>query len=151
MDLAELFNESPFMQLLGMEVTVAEGGHAEGRLPMDEQLYSSNFGSVLHGGGTYALADTVGGAAVVSLAEAVCPTVNMRIDYLSPVTDDIHAEAEVIRDGSSIAVAHVEVHDSSETRVATAQGTYKTDGQGNATPWSGDAADGSGGGSDGGS
>ncbi len=136
MDLAALFNETPFMELLGIEVTEIGDGHAEGRLPYGEQLRSSNYGEVVHGGATYALADTVGGAAVVSLAQDVCPTVDMRMDYLAPVTEDITASAEVIRYGSSLAVAHVDVHDSEGTRVATAQGTYKTGGQGTDTPWS---------------
>ena len=141
MDVAALFTAPPFMKLLGIEVTTVADGHAEGRLPYNEQLCSSSYGEVVHGGATYALADTVGGAAVFSLSQDVCPTVDMRIDYLAPVTGDITASAEVIRYGSSLAVAHVDVHDSEQTRVATAQGTYKTGGQGTDTPWSSELAD----------
>ena len=138
MDLAELFNETPFQELLGIEVTEIGNGEARGQLSYDERLRSSAYGEVIHGGGTYALADTVGGAAVISLSQNISPTVDMRIDYLSPATTDLTAHAEVIRFGSSLAVAHVDVYDSEETRIATAQGTYKTGGQGGTTPWHGD-------------
>lgn len=135
MDLADLFNETPFMELLGIEVTHVEPGYAEGELPFGDHLRPSNYGKVVHGGATYALADTVGGAAVVAQSEDVCPTVDMRIDYLAPVTDDLFATAEVIRYGSNLAVSHVDLHDPDDNRVATAQGTYKTGGQGAANPW----------------
>ena len=135
MSLSELFNQMPFAKLLGIEVTEAADGHAEGRLPFGDELRSNPHGSVAHGGATYALADTIGGAAVVSLAEDVSPTVDMRIDYLAPAETDLYATAEVIREGSSLSMVRVEVEDEDGTQVATAQGTYKTGGQGDGTPW----------------
>lgn len=140
MDLVELFNRTPFVEHLGIELTEAEDGYAEGRLPFSDEMRSNNFGSVAHGGATYALADTVGGAAAISLAGDVTPTVDMRIDYLAPATSDLTATAEVIRFGSSLAMVQVDIHDEDGERVATAQGTYKTGGQGDATPWKGDEA-----------
>jgi len=135
MDLAALFNDIPFARLLGIEVETVEEGHVEARLPFDEDLRSNPAGEVVHGGATYALADTAGGAAVISLSGAVSPTVDMRIDYLAPVTTDIVAEAEVVRSGDHLAMTRVEVHDAEGTHVATAHGTYKTGGQGEETPW----------------
>jgi uncharacterized protein (TIGR00369 family) len=139
MELTELFNQMPFVEHLGIEVTEAGSGYAEARLPFSEELRSHHSGAVAHGGATYALADTVGGAAVISIVGDVTPTVDMRIEYLSPATTDLVATAEVIRNGSSLAIAHVEVHDAEGTRVATAQGTYKASGQGEETPWGPDA------------
>jgi uncharacterized protein (TIGR00369 family) len=135
MELEDLINSMPFAELLGIEVTEVGDGHARGHLPVTDDLRSSNEGAVVHGGATYALADTVGGAAVISLSRDVSPTVDMRIDYLAPVTGDIHATGEVIRYGSNLAMVHVHLHDEDGTRVATAQGTYKTAGQGDGTPW----------------
>jgi uncharacterized protein (TIGR00369 family) len=135
MELTELFNQTPFVEHLGIEVLEASDGTAEARLPFSDELRSNNHGSVAHGGATYALADTAGGAAVISLAEDVSPTVDMRIDYLAPATSDLYATAEVIRYGSNLAMAHIEIEDESGERVATAQGTYKTGGQGEDTPW----------------
>ena len=141
MELTELFNQTPFVEHLGIELTEASEGHAEGRLPFSDEIRSNNRGAVAHGGATYALADTVGGAAAISLARDVTPTVDMRIDYLAPATSDLHATAEVIRFGSSLAMVQVDIHDAEGKRVATAQGTYKTGGQGESTPWMDEVSD----------
>jgi len=125
----------PFAELLGIEVIEVTDGYARAHLPVDDHLRSSSEGDVVHGGATYALADTAGGAAVVSLSRDISPTVDMRIDYLAPVTDDIYATADVIRYGSNLSMVQVQIHDEDDTRVATAQGTYKTGGQGDGTPW----------------
>lgn len=135
MELTELFNQTPFVEHLGIEITEASDGYAEARLPFSDEIRSDSHGSVAHGGATYALADSVGGAAVISHTEAVSPTIDMRIDYLAPATSDLTATAEVIRFGSSVAMVRVEVFDEADERVATAQGTYKTGGQGETTPW----------------
>lgn len=135
MDLTDIFNDAPFARTFGIEVTDVGDGHATVHLPYNEDLRSTNYGSVMHGGATYALADTAGGAAVVSLSRDVSPTVDMRIDYLAPATTALRATGEVIRYGSNLAVAHVNVHDEEGTRVATAQGTYKTGGGSDASPW----------------
>jgi uncharacterized protein (TIGR00369 family) len=135
MELTELFNQTPFVQHLGIEITEAEDGYAKAQLPFSDEIRSDSSGSVAHGGATYALADSVGGAAVISLTEDVCPTIDMRIDYLAPATSDLTATAEVIRLGSSVAMVRVEISDETDERVATAQGTYKTGGQGESTPW----------------
>ena len=135
MELTELFNQTPFVEHLGIEITEASDGYAEARLPFSDEIRSDSSGSVAHGGATYTLADSVGGAAVISLTEAVSPTIDMRIDYLAPATSDLTATAEVIRFGSSVAMVRVEVFDEADERVATAQGTYKTGGQGETTPW----------------
>lgn len=135
MELAALFNDMPFAKLLGIRVTEVDEGYAEAELPFNDDLRSHTWGSVAHGAATYALADTVAGAAVISLSQDVSPTVDMRIDYLAPATSDLTAQAEVIRFGSSLAMTYVEVFDADDTRIATAQGTYKTGGQGKQTPW----------------
>jgi len=135
--ITELFNQMPYAKLLGIEVTDTGEGYAEGVLPFTDELRSNPHGSVAHGGATYALADTLGGAAVISLTEDVSPTIDMRIDYLAPVKTDIYATAEVIRHGSSVAMARIEIEDDDGDRVATAQGTYKTGGQGKETDWDG--------------
>ncbi|QSG07192.1 PaaI family thioesterase [Halapricum desulfuricans] len=126
MDPVELFNEMPFARLLGIELTAAADGHAEGRLHVTDDHTTNPETGVVHGGATFALADSVADAAVVSLAGELVPTVDMRIDYLAPVTTDVYAVADVLRDGGSLAVAEVELFDESETHVATAHGAYKT-------------------------
>jgi uncharacterized protein (TIGR00369 family) len=118
-----------------MEVTVVEDGHAEGRLPLRDEHSSNPAQQIAHGGVTYSLVDTVGGAAVVSLSGTISPTVDMRIDYLAPATADMRAEADVVRMGGSVAVVNVEVYDADDHHVATARGTYKTSGETDGSPW----------------
>ncbi|MFB6194501.1 MAG: PaaI family thioesterase, partial [Halobaculum sp.] len=92
-------------------------------------------GPVAHGGVPYALADTAGGAAVISLHHRPTPTVDMRIDYHAPATADLRAEAEVIRDGKSVASTDVRVETVEGTHVASARGVFKTGGGEDGGAW----------------
>lgn len=128
----------PFAEHLGIEVEHAADGEAVARLSLEPHHSSNHDTAVAHGGVTSALADTVGAAAVMSKSDAVTPTIDMRIDYLAPATDDIRAEAEVLRVGDSLGVARVELYaeDSEDTHVATAHCTYKTDTESaDKSPW----------------
>jgi uncharacterized protein (TIGR00369 family) len=129
----------PFAELLDMELVEVGDGRAVGRMPITSDHSSNTETLIAHGGATYSLADTVGGAAVISMTDQATPTVDMRIDYLAPVTSDLRAEAEVVRFGGSLALARVEVYDDDGTHVATAHGTYKTGGSNEGTPWDGEA------------
>ncbi|MBV0902192.1 PaaI family thioesterase [Haloarcula salina] len=135
MGLQTLFNDIPFVERLGMEITTVDDGHAAGTLSLERSHSSNPESLVAHGGVTYSLVDTVGGAAVVSLSGSISPTVDMRIDYLAPATADLRAEAEVVRNGGSVAVVDVEVYDDDGHHVASARGTYKTGGDGDGSPW----------------
>ena len=135
MDIETVFDGMPFTELLGIEVTAAADGHAEGTLELTEDHSSVPGRTVAHGGVAYALADTVGGAAVISLHQRATPTVDMRIDYLAPATEDLVAEADVVRNGSGVAVAEVTVRDVTGTHVADARGVYKTGGGAEENTW----------------
>jgi uncharacterized protein (TIGR00369 family) len=126
MDVESFFEEMPFADLLGVEVTAVDGGHAEGRVEMREELSWNPDCEMAHGGVTFTLADTVGGAALVSLVDQPVPTVDMRIDYLEAGTGDLRAEADVVRCGSDVGVVDVEVRAEDGTAVADARGVYKT-------------------------
>lgn len=134
-ELTEILRHMPFVKFLGIDVTTADDGYAEGKIEMREELSSVPGGTVAHGGVTYSLADTVGGAAVISLLHQPTPTIDMRMDYLSPATEDLYAEATVVREGGSVAVVNTDVHDAVDTHVATARGVYKTGGDDRDTPW----------------
>lgn len=135
MDITEAMEYIPFAQLLGIEITEAEDGHAAGELELTTDLSSNPGHLIAHGGVAYALADTVGGAAVVSLNYTVTPTIDMRIDYLNPATSDLHAEADVLRNGESAAVADIDVFDDEGTAIAAARGVYKTGDHQGPSPW----------------
>jgi uncharacterized protein (TIGR00369 family) len=126
MDIEAFFEEMPFADLLGIEVTEAADGHAEGRVSVTEDLSWHTEEVKAHGGVTFTLADTVGGAALVSEVDQPVPTVDMRIDYLAVGSGDLHAEADVVRCGSDVGVVDVEVYDEESEQVADARGVYKT-------------------------
>ena len=126
MDVESFFEEMPFADLLGVEVTEVEDGHAEGELEMREDLSWNADHMMAHGGVTFTLADTVGGAALVSLFDQPVPTIDMRIDYLEAGTGDLRAEADVVRCGDDVGVVDVEVYAVDDTQVADARGVYKT-------------------------
>jgi uncharacterized protein (TIGR00369 family) len=135
-DPADLFERIPFAADLGIELERAADGRAEGRLELAERHTSNERTGVVHGGVTYSLADTVGGAAVYSVVGASTPTVDMRIDYLAPATgEELHAVAETLRVGSALATVDVTVTDGSDTAVAECRGVYKTGGGDGESAW----------------
>ncbi len=126
MEIESFFEEMPFADLLGVEVTEADDGHAEGWIEMREELSWNTDRVMAHGGVTFTLADTVGGAALVSIVDQPVPTIDMRIDYLSAGTGDLYAEADVVRCGSDVGVVDVDVFADDDTHLADARGVYKT-------------------------
>ncbi len=126
MDIESFFEEMPFADLLGVEVTEAADGHAEGRLEMRPELSWHSERLMAHGGVTFTLADTVGGAALVSLVDQPVPTIDMRIDYLEVGSGDLRAEADVVRCGEDVGVVDVDVFAEDGTLVADSRGVYKT-------------------------
>ena len=126
MDIEAFFEGMPFADLLGIEVTEATAGHAEGHLEMREELSWNEEQVMAHGGVTFTLADTVGGAALVSLVDQPVPTIDMRIDYLEAGTGDLRAEADVVREGGAVGTVDVSVYDEEENRIAEIRGVYKT-------------------------
>lgn len=142
MDIPEVFDRMPFNDHLGIELLTAEDGHAVGELELSEVHSSNPNRLVAHGGVAYALADTVGGAAVISTNFDVTPTIDMRIDYLSPATGGtLRATADVVRDGGSVAAVEVTVTDDEGTEIAAARGTYKTGDGGSGSAWRGENAE----------
>lgn len=135
MSLEEIMTAMPFAEHLAIEVTEADDGYATATLDLSAFHSSVPGRTIAHGGVAYALADTTAGAAVISLHYTATPTIDMRMDYLAPATTDLVAEAEVVRDGGSVAVADVTIEDTEGTTVATARGTFKTSGAATQTAW----------------
>jgi uncharacterized protein (TIGR00369 family) len=126
MDIEAFFENMPFADLLGVEVTEATDGHAEGSVEMRPELSWNDDRVMAHGGVTFTLADTVGGAALVSLVDQPVPTIDMRIDYLEAGNGDLRATADVVRMGGDVGVVDVDVYAADDAHVADARGVYKT-------------------------
>ncbi|MDR9380430.1 MAG: PaaI family thioesterase [Natronomonas sp.] len=125
----EFINGMPMTEFLGMEITEADDGHAKARLPFREELtFDTGRFVTMHGAASFALADNVGAAAVMSHFEETRPafTIDLRIDYLAAATSDLFGEAEVLRFGGSVAVADIVVEDEDGEAVAVARGSYRT-------------------------
>ena len=126
---AEFVNAMPATQHFGMEITDASDGAATGRLPFREALcFARDDRPVMHGAATFALADNVGAAAVISLLDEPRPavTIDIRIDYLGPAATALVATADVRRFGRSVSVADIDVEDDSGDPVAIARGAYRS-------------------------
>ena len=121
--------KAPFNQLLGIEMTHLEEGHAELTIPFREQLVGDPIRPALHGGVLSALIDVCGGSAVWTLIgpNDRVSTIDLRVDYLRPAPlEDIRAVADVIRVGNRVGVATVRVFavQSPDLVLAEGKGVY---------------------------
>ena len=100
--------DNPFSQYIGMEVLEVREGYALGRIHFEDR--HKNIYGGMHGGCSYALADTIGGIAALTYGYYVT-TVNSSMNYLSPIkdTENVYCEAQVIRHGKRISVFGVRV------------------------------------------
>lgn len=112
-----------FIQLLDMNITEISDGYCKGEMPVKPE-YLNPLGTV-HGGCTFALADTIGGSAALTHGGSVV-TVDSTIHYLAPAcdTEKLIAEAKEIKYGTKIAVYEVNVYKTDGTMVATSMQSY---------------------------
>ncbi|MGQ0792469.1 MAG: PaaI family thioesterase [Deltaproteobacteria bacterium] len=119
------FPNPPFWDLLGIEVTEMNDGRATLTMPFDRKI-TQPYG-IVHGGALFTLADSAAAVALVSLVdlhEKRFLTVEMKINYLAPVSGGIiEARARVIKLGRTISPVDVEVF-AGEILVAKAISTY---------------------------
>ncbi|EKP0262963.1 thioesterase family protein [Aeromonas sobria] len=139
--IANLFAERmPFNKLIGMQVTHYDFDKVELRIKMDDKLIGNPFHNILHGGVTASLLDVAGGmivaASCIDELEEFSPsylkerfarlgTIDLRVDYLRPGRgNEFIATAHIIRAGSKVAVARMELHNEEGTHIAFGTGTY---------------------------
>lgn len=125
MDVKAFIEGMPFTSLLGIEVTEVDDGHVEGTVEMREELSWNEDRIMAHGGVTFTLADTLGGAALVSKVDHPVATIDMRIDYLETASGDLYGEADVVRLGEDQGTVDVEIRSEDGTLLADARGVYK--------------------------
>ena len=112
-----------FIQLLDMRITELKEGYCKGEMPLRPEILNP-LGTV-HGGCTFALADTIGGSATLTHGKSVV-TVDSNIHYLAPAcnTEKLIAEAKEIKYGATIALYEVNVYKDDGTMVATSTQSY---------------------------
>ncbi|WP_263142939.1 PaaI family thioesterase [Pseudomonas sp. RIT-PI-AD] len=77
-------------QLLGLSVHQASAAGLTLRLPYSERLVGDPASRVIHGGAITSLMDTTCGISTVCVLPAfeICPTLDLRIDYMHPAEPD---------------------------------------------------------------
>ncbi|WP_254861945.1 PaaI family thioesterase [Halovivax gelatinilyticus] len=127
MDVLDRFNERyPFGEHLGVELTHVEEGYVEGTIELEDYHSLSESTTLAHGAVAFGLADSLSAAAIASVEGSPGPTLDVRIDYFRPATDDIYGAAEVVRYGRDTGVVEVELTDEDDRRLASTRGVYKT-------------------------
>lgn len=138
--IAQVFDQMPFNQLLGLRVTEFASERAEVRFQWKAELVGNPVQQILHGGVIASVLDVVGGIMAVSSAlvrlDSLEPaqlaaklgkmsTIDMRTDYLRPGRgQEFIATAQVIRSGNKVCVCRMELHNEVGVHIALGTGTY---------------------------
>lgn len=132
----------PFNKILGIEIDLLDykTGEAVTRFDMAPDLIGNSTAGILHGGVTASVIDLTGGlSALICCAKfhrdkpldviekklTSSATIDMRVDYLRPGKGKaFQCRSRVIRAGSRIVVAKIDLYNEKETRIATGTATY---------------------------
>ena len=132
----------PFNKVLGIDIDLLdyESGQAVTSFNMTKDLIGNSIAGILHGGVTASVIDLTGGlSAFISCAKihegkslddiekklAYSATIDMRVDYLRPGKGrSFKCKSRIIRAGSRIVVAKIDLYNEKETRIATGTATY---------------------------
>ncbi len=109
----------PHCQALNITAHEIKGTLLTLKLPYDARIVGNPETGVIHGGALTALMDTACGfAALLKLEEfAVCPTIDLRIDYMMAATPgkDVYGSGEIYRMTSNVLFARgVAYHEGDE-------------------------------------
>jgi uncharacterized protein (TIGR00369 family) len=132
----------PFNNVLGIDIDLLdyETGQAVTSFNMTKDLVGNSTANILHGGVTASVIDLTGGlSAMISCAKfhqgksldiidkklRSSATIDMRVDYLRPGKGlSFQCKSRIIRAGSRIVVAKIDLYNELETRIATGTATY---------------------------
>ena len=129
-----------FNQLLGFKVTEMQDEYAEIQFRWDDKLMGNPMQKILHGGVTASVLDMAGGVVIAAnmisrikqpskerISEKLgkLSTIDLRTDFLRPGRGETFiATARIIRHGSKVAVARMELHNEKGEHIAFGTGTY---------------------------
>jgi uncharacterized protein (TIGR00369 family) len=133
-------NNMPFNQLLGLKITKFNPKLSEVRFSWQDNLIGNPVKKILHGGVTASALDLAGGtvaaANIIDQLTDMTPdtlqqslskigTIDLRTDYLRPGKgEEFIVTAHIIRSGSKVAVARMEMHNELGEHIAFGTGTY---------------------------
>ncbi len=136
-----MWNQVPFNNLLGIYITKFDHQEAEIRFNWQDKLVGNHVQNILHGGVTATALDFAGGVvAAANIIERLgdeidlaklqsslskLGTIDLRTDYLRPGRgQEFITTARIIRSGSKVAVARMEMHNEQGEHLAFGTGTY---------------------------
>jgi uncharacterized protein (TIGR00369 family) len=123
--LARMQQESPFWELLGLELADVKKGWAKVRLPFSRKLVHPL--GIAHGGAIFSAADSAVAMALIGLVDRdeTFTTVEMKINFLKPFdAGEMMAEAWIVHKGAKTALGDVEVRNGDGTLIAKGLATY---------------------------
>lgn len=137
----EIWNKHiAFNSLLGFNITKMTEEHAEIQFKWQDKLMGNPVQKILHGGVTASVLDMVGGVVISAnmISRITNPdkkkvadklsklsTIDLRTDFLRPGKGETFiATARIIRHGSKVAVARMELHNDKGEHIAFGTGTY---------------------------
>ena len=118
-----LLEGTPYLQLLGIELTDAGEGWVKMKMPFREDFLQPH---TIHGGAIYSLADTAATQAAMTILypKEMATTVEQRINFLrAPRRNDLYCEGTVIHMGKTLAYTEVTVTLADETLIARSTAT----------------------------
>ena len=124
-----------FNKVLGLKVESFDAVAPKLRFDMRPELVGNPVRKILHGGVISAALDVAGGFAIMlslvsesEVTPASFPnmgTIDLRVDYLRPGRGKhFIATARIVRQGSRIAVTHMELHNDEGELIATGGAAY---------------------------
>lgn len=118
-----IIERNGFAKHIGMELLEVEEGYAKGRIRLEER--HMNIYQGMHGGCSYALADTLAGIAASTYGRYVT-TVGGSMNYLLPMKDTeyVYCEARVVRQGGKVGVYETKLVNDRGELLGTATFTY---------------------------
>lgn len=132
----------PFNKVLGIDIDDLdyETSQAVTSFNMTKDLIGNSIAGILHGGVTASVIDLTGGlSALISCVKlnegkpvdvikkkvTSTATIDMRVDYLRPGKGkSFKCKSRIIRAGSRIVVAKIDLYNEMKTRIATGTATY---------------------------
>ena len=132
----------PFNKVLGIDIDDLdyETSQAVTSFNMTKDLIGNSIAGILHGGVTASVIDLTGGLSalisclklnedkpidVIKKKVTSSATIDMRVDYLRPGKGrSFKCKSRVIRAGSRIVVAKIDLYNEIKTRIATGTATY---------------------------
>lgn len=139
-ELSRAFTEIPFNRMLGLRLDHLEPGQVSMSFKMKNALIGNYLHGILHGGVTSSVLDMAGGMAVMAatihkyanrtvteLAHLIgkCSTIDLQVSFIRPGKGDFFiAKAWLMKSGSKISFARMELLNDKESLIASGTGTY---------------------------